>query len=466
MPEKPLTELHRNLRELYDKGNAALQKKNYDYAIAIYNQVLQGEPGFYACREALRAAQFAKCGPGGGFFKKVFGTASSSPLIAKAQIQIRSNPQDAMATCEQVLNNDPGNSGANKLLAEAAMALDFPKTAVLSLEICYKNSPKDTDIAMRLGEALGAAGQITRAEKVYSDVKRANPHDPNIDQALKNIAAKRTLKEGGYENIASGSGSYRDILKNKGEAVSLEQENRTVKSEDVAQKLIDEYTARLEQEPDNRRLLRNIADLHVQRKDFDKALEVYQRISSVEGGSDPSLEKAISDTHIRKIEHEISLLDPNSPEFSEKKAALDQQRNEARIAEAKRRVEKYPNDLQFRFELGKLYFETGRISDAIPELQKAQVNPNRRIPALYFLGQCFARRNMHDLAAKTLQTALNEKVGFDEEKKDLIYALGVVFEKMGKAEDAINQYKQIYEVDVGYKDVGKKVDAYYAGSNG
>ena len=34
---------------------------------------------------------------------------------------------------------------------------------------------------------------------------------------------------------------------------------------------------------------------------------------------------------------------------------------------------------------------------------------------------------------------------------------------MGKKEEAIEQYKKIYEVDVGFKDVAKKVDAFYAG---
>ena len=57
MAEKNVSELSRDLRELYEKGNAALQKKNYDYAIAIYNQILLKEPSFYPCREALRACQ-------------------------------------------------------------------------------------------------------------------------------------------------------------------------------------------------------------------------------------------------------------------------------------------------------------------------------------------------------------------------------------------------------------------------
>ena len=93
----------------------------------------------------------------------------------------------------------------------------------------------------------------------------------------------------------------------------------------------------------------------------------------------------------------------------------------------------------------------------------AQANPHRRIQSLGYLGQCFARRGMNDLAARTLQNAIKEKVGFDEERKELIYALGSVFEKMGRRDEAIEQFKLIYETDIGYKDVAAKVDAYYAG---
>jgi hypothetical protein len=38
-----------------------------------------------------------------------------------------------------------------------------------------------------------------------------------------------------------------------------------------------------------------------------------------------------------------------------------------------------------------------------------------------------------------------------------------VLEKMGKPDEAIEYFKQIYEIDIGYKDVSAKVDAYYSG---
>ena len=128
-------------------------------------------------------------------------------------------------------------------------------------------------------------------------------------------------------------------------------------------------------------------------------------------------------------------------------------------------MERFPTDLQIRFELGQLYFQAGKITEAMKEFQKAQGNPHRRIQALSYLGQCFARRGINDLAATTLQDAIKEKVVFDDEKKELVYLLGCVYEKMAKREEAIAQFKLIYAVDVGYKDVAAKMDAFYSGQS-
>jgi tetratricopeptide (TPR) repeat protein len=271
------------------------------------------------------------------------------------------------------------------------------------------------------------------------------------------------LAEGGYDSLADGKGSYRDILKDKEEAVALEQEHRQVKDLDVTRRQLDDYEAQLAQDPKNLKLLRSIAELYTQRKEFDRAIEAYNRIVGTEGQSDPGLLKAIADVTVRKFDHALAGLDAAVPDYAEQSARIKAERDNFMLAECKQRSDNYPNDLIIRFELGQLYFQAGKISEAIQEMQKAQNNPNKRIQALACLGQCFARRNMNDLAAKKLEQAIAEKTVFDAEKMEIIYALGCVLEKMGKKEEAIEQFKQIYEVDVGFKDVAAKVDAFYAG---
>ena len=465
MSEKSLNELPRELRMLFTKGNDALQRENFDYAIDLYNQILAKEPGLFECRKALRTAQMRKAGSGRGFFKKMLSSAGSQPMVAKGHMALSKDPAEALRIAEQILNGDPYSSGAHKLVVEAATSLELPRTAVLSLEILAANSPKDRDVAITFAKALADSGEVGRAEKILADLYRSFPSDNELAQALKDLSARKTLDEGGYEALADGSGSYRDILKDKDEAVSLEQQNRQVKTEDVAERLINEYETRLKTEPKNLKLLRSLAELCTQKKQFDRALSYYEQIKSSEVGGDASLDRSIADTMVRKFDHQASLLDPNAPDYADKAAKLQAEKQAYQLAECQKRAERFGSDLQIRFELGLLYFQMGKITEAMKEFQKAQGNPHRRIQALSYLGQCFARRGINDLAASTFQDAIKEKVVFDDEKKELVYLLGCVYEKMAKREEAIAQFKTIYAVDVGYKDVAEKIDAYYGGQS-
>src|SRR5208337_1124768 len=102
MAEKSLNSLPRDVRALYQKGNEALARENTDYAIDLFNRVLVREPGFYECRKALRIAQLRRsAGSGRGFFKKMISGASSSPLVAKGQLALHTDPAAALQIAEQ-----------------------------------------------------------------------------------------------------------------------------------------------------------------------------------------------------------------------------------------------------------------------------------------------------------------------------------------------------------------------------
>ncbi len=468
MAEKSHNEISRDARVLFEKGTEAATRDNTDYAITLFNQVLEKEPAYYDCRKALRIAQFKKAGSGGGgFFKKMLSGAGSSPQIARAKMVLGKNPGEAMAIAEQILNTDPNNSSAHRILVDAATALELPHTAVLSYETLVKNSPKDRNLAIDFAHALAAAGDISegennRGEKILMDLLRDNPHDGDLNKALKNLSARKTMDEGGYGALESGEGSYRDILKDKKEAASLEQEKRVVKTEDTTERLIGEYEARLQTEPENFKLVRSLAELYTQKKQFERALEFYERIKASGMGNDPSLDTAIAATVVRRFDHQISEINPFDADHAEKVAAIQAEKQAFQLAECQKRVEKFPTDLAIRHEMGVLYFQAGKIGEAIQEFQKAQGNPHKRIAAMGYLAQCYGKRKMFDLAARTLQNAIKEKAVFDEEKKELTYNLGCVLESMGKKDEAIEQFKLIYELDISYKDVAAKVDALYA----
>src|SRR5208283_6127469 len=152
----------------------------------------------------------------------------------------------AMAIAEQVLNGDPNNSLAHRVVVDAAQALDLKQTAALSLETLVHNSPKDKALVVEFANTVAESGLSAGiAEKYLDELIRTTPYDPDLVQAQKNLSAHKTMDEGGYGALEGGKGSYRDILRNKDEAVTLEQEKRVQKSEDTAERLIGEYESRL-----------------------------------------------------------------------------------------------------------------------------------------------------------------------------------------------------------------------------
>ena len=236
--------------------------------------------------------------------------AGSSPQIAKAKMALRKNPAEAMAIAEQILNGDPNSSAAHRIIVDAAQALELPRTGVLSYETLVKNSPKDKSLAIEFANALVAERSATtqpRRKNPDGSAARQSPNDGELNQALKNLSARKTLDEGGYGALEGGEGSYRDILKDKKEAVSLEQEKRVVKTEDITERLIGEYEARLQTEPNNLKLVRSLAELYTQKKQFDRALELYDRIKNSEHGQRPVARHAPSRTPIvRRFDYQIA----------------------------------------------------------------------------------------------------------------------------------------------------------------
>ncbi|MBL9139209.1 MAG: tetratricopeptide repeat protein [Verrucomicrobiales bacterium] len=460
MAEKNLSEIPRSVREKFDRGMAAYHKENLDYAIALFQSALEEEPGFFECREALRAAQFRRRGSGATpMLRRLLSQAS--PALAKAQFAARTNPVDALRYAEQILNEDPSNRAAHEVLAKSAMAAGFPKTAVLSLEIILKQNAGDRGISIKLAEALVATGQTGRADKIYADLLAANPGDIEVAQAYKNLGAVRTLKDKGYASIAEGRGTYRDALRDPAEAASLENASRHAGPVESVDKALSDFAAQVAREPENKKLVRSLAELHARKGDHQRALDLYLQVAAAEGHSDPEVEKVISQLRLKLMDQRLASLDPSLLDYDERRAAIASERDVYALEECQARARKYPTDPAIRFELGRLHFERGNWSKAIEELQRAQIHPQHRISALGLMAKCFARRGILDLAIRALQNAIKEKPVLDAEKKDLIYELALIFEKAGRAEDAVEQFKIIYEADIGFRDVAARVDAFY-----
>jgi hypothetical protein len=143
----------------------------------------------------------------------------------------------------------------------------------------------------------------------------------------------------------------------------------------------------------------------------------------------------------------------------EKLAKAKKQKTAFAIEEYRRRVDAHPTEAGIRFELGNALYENDEIDEAIKQLQQAKTDPRRKAEAGFLLGQCFGvKKKIYALAVKELETAREELVEMDDQKKKITYLLARLHEAAKKKDKALAEYSAIAETDYNYKDVTKRME--------
>lgn len=464
MSVKTEKDLPEQYRATWLKAMSAMQLRNFGYAVQLLQPLLKAHPDFLTGRQLARKAAIAKnAGKKGG----LGGLSSASFSTMKVQGLIKKDPVAAMDAAEKILENEPFNPQVNQLLREAAMAANIPEVAAFALETIVEGNPKDTKTLHELAKHYLLQGNPTKAVEIYNKITEIVPNDLAAIKGGKDASAAASMQKGGWEREDT---TYRDLIRDKDQAVSLEQQSRVVRSDEMIDQLLAALHERIEKDPSSVDASRKIAELYEQKEDLENATNWYNYAASLSGNSDQALVRKAADLRLKQFDIAIKAREdfveanPGTEEataYATELESLKTQRAELLLDEARRRVDRNPTDLQYRYELGEILVSLHRYQEAIPELQKARMNPNVRIRAISLMGQCFNARSMFDLAAKTLSDAAAELTAMDAVKKDIVYNLGLVYEKMGDKEKSVACMKQIYEVDYGYRDVAARVEGSY-----
>jgi tetratricopeptide (TPR) repeat protein len=465
MAVKTEKELSEDQREHWLKAVAAIELRNFGYAISLLQGILKQEPQFLTGRQLLRRTEVTRLKSAK---KKFFNVSTASVAVMKAQREMKKDAKRAVELIEKILEDEPYNKQANLALKEAAVAAGWLETGVFALQTLLEENARDTKLLHELARLYHELGENEREVEIYNRISAIDPADAAAMRLGKDASARDSMKSGGWAVAAS----YRDLIKDKEAAVSLEQQSRMQLTEESLGRQIAEVYALHEAEPQNIDIARRLGALSEQKDDLDAAIAWYRYASDLTQGSDPGLIRKISDLGVKVTEREIAALEESVANnagdtmvLAEKNSALAaarKRRAEMLIEEARKRVERNPTDLQFRFELGEHLMNAGHFREGLPELQRARQNPNARLKAMNALGRCYRELGMFDLAARQLEEAAREIATMDATKKEIVYNLGLVYERMGNREKSLACMKQIYEADYGYKDVATRVESSYA----
>ncbi len=448
-----LDELDRPLKSMFEKGASALERENFDYAIDIFTTLLDTEPNLLQARQLLRAAeirQFKK--KKGGQMAHTISSVTGIGGIIGVNMALKKDPVKALSGAEKLLRKDPLNKQFLELHSNAAVAADMPEVAVHSMSVAHENYSDDDKILWKLAKLYGEVGETEKSREYFEKLMKIDPDNPAYIKAYKDAAARDTMNTGGWDSAKD----YRDLIRDKDEAQRLEQTAKAVKTSSDIENLIAETELKIQREPENINYKRALADLYAKDKRYDDALAVLNDAQEMTGGGDPQIDRSITSIQIASFDNQIAeLKNAGDDEGAQKKKS---EKEEFCFNNAKDRTERYPNDLQIKFEYGVLLFNRNMITEAIQRFQLSQRNPQKRIASLHYMARCFKSKGQHEIAAEQLEKAASELSIMTDQKKDILYELGELYELTGDKEKANKYFKEIYSVDISYKEVASKIE--------
>lgn len=456
-------ELAPAIQGYWKKAQESIQIDNYKYAITLLQAILKEAPGFLDARKALRVAEDKLTGgpkKKRGLFGTNVGTGTAS-VSKKYLSQADKDGNAALQAIEKELEKEPFNASFNDALHDVAAKLEMEGTAIYALETVRGVAPEEGKLMHKLAEFYLSKERALDAAAVYEDIVKANPADIEAVKLAKDCTARASMLSNRNE-----SGELELKQKDSEETLALEQASRTALTGEQMEAKRDELAARYAADQNDLAVVRELAAVYENLEDWENAYVFYDwgfQLSNndvaLKGNAAKMKDKAAAE-RMKALQAQVDA----NPDDAAAAQELEEYRSSlsaAQVEERMARVEENPTDPALRFSLGEALFHAGQYKDAIKHLQQATRNPHIRTKVLVLLGRTFDKMGMADMAISRFEEANAELKQMDATKKEVLYEVGLIYDKQEEKDKAIASFKQIYEVDYGYRDVAERVESAY-----
>jgi len=434
------------------KAEEALKRRNWDFAVEVYRQLLDIDPDHGEARAGLRVAYRKKHEAKRGS-KLLRAIGGAMPLVTAKSLRKAGKHGAAAKQLEGYLASNPMDVEANLLLGRCLEDAGWFQSARAVYEYLAEIAPKSPEGLKRAGAMMHRTGEPAKALEYYERALAADPRDQEALKARKDLAAESALASARYDQVQHS----RDQIKDKDQARQLERSRRRHLSAEDLQEELTRLETRFADDPRNPDLMLEIATIHERLHDWEAALDFVERAASYKKDSYELICKE-GDLRSRILKKELARAGKDGDQ--EAASTVERQLWEHEAKDYRRRVELHPGDAELRVGLGRRLMRLDELDAALAEFQKAQADPRVQRDAVFCMAQCFQRKGFRDLARKEYERALEGVQDTDERAKEILYNLGSISEEQGQAEEAGAFYARVYQVDIGYRDVAAKMEQF------
>ena len=297
--------------------------------------------------------------------------------------------------------------------------------------------------------------QLDKALKLLHDLEKAMPQHAEAARTIKNWEAMRSMAK----RQDASAGDYRSQLASSSGAKKAEAMNRIIRTVEDAKEVIGYIDEDLAATPGDKQLWVKKGDILLRVGQLSEAKVAFAKAQALDE-HDFTIVMKLGDIAMAEAKAKVDA----AVAAGQDSAAAKKERLQIEIAEYRRRVERQPTDMGHRYQLGMRLIQTGDIDAAAGEFQKTVQDPRVRKGSHRYLGFCFAKKNLLDLACQqyTSYLSLTEDDQADE-AKEVRFLRARVLEDSGKKEEALKDYERLVAIDLSYKDAAARLTALRTG---
>jgi tetratricopeptide (TPR) repeat protein len=448
----------------FDRGKTVADTGNFEYAIEMYIQGLGYDPENVEAHQTLREISLKRRASGG----KDMG------MMSQWKLPKAKDDKQAMLNTEQLLAYSPGNTDRMLAVMQSAYRAGCYDTVLWVAPILLRANADDKKPDFKkfisLRDTYNALERYDKAAEAAQFALTMRPDDMDLQQDMKNLAARHTMKSGNY-GIAK---SFRESMRDQELQERLLEQDKDVHAIDALERTIRGAEAAWQGDPEDQAKLTKLVDA-LRRPESDeyderavKILEdAYQKTGQFKWRQRVGeIRMAQFGRQERSLRTEVEA-NRNNPDYQEQLNRLRDFRLEKynlELREFQLVLEHYPTDSNARFQVAVRLFQLGKFQDAIPVFQQVRNDPKYRVNASILLGQAFLMAGFHDEAVDTIKAVIDEYPNRGDDRSiEMFYWYGRSLEEKKDVPAALKAYSQVAQWNFNYRDVQGRVKSLRSG---
>jgi tetratricopeptide (TPR) repeat protein len=454
--------LRKKLQQCYEHGMRMMQQEEYDfdYAHSILVECVANDPGNALYLEAFlqnlqrkyhdnkRGSLLAFGGKGG--FKKALARQDWPAVFKLGPEVLKSNPWD-VATLRG--------------LAEACAACGWSDVELRYLKNALDANPKDPEVNKHCAQSLARIGQFDQAIACWNRVDEARGGDAEAQRMISDLQIEKTRVRRGLARPEAGRSKPGPAPDPRSDAPAAD--DAAPPTEPPRREIKLTPRQRLEQiianNPTDIDSYVELVQLHVDEQRLGDAAHVLQKALAA-SGNQIRIQELIEDIEVLRKKQQLSVAEKrekseNTDANRELAQQLRDDLNRMELEVFDRRAQRYPDNLELKFQLGLRLKRAGNFREAIASFQQSQAAAELRTGSAFEIGECLQRMKQYDKALLQYWVAADDTSPTRAElRKVVLYRIAILAEGLGNLGDAERSLVELTRLDPQYRDAALRLN--------